>query len=89
MCPRQEARLRQRLAKLRLEMDVMAGDGSCLFRSVANDLWGSPRFHGSVRRKAVKWMRCAGAMACAAVAPVCNAVQCLCCSCAVPAGAQP
>ena len=39
----------------------MAGDGSCLFRSVANDLWGSPRFHGSVRRRAVTWMRCARA----------------------------
>ena len=53
----QEARLQKRLAKLRLEMDVMAGDGNCMFRAISHDLWATPRYHGSVRRRAVGWMR--------------------------------
>lgn len=54
----QEARLQRRLAKLRLEMDVMAGDGNCMFRSISHELWGTPRFHPNIRRKAVRWMKC-------------------------------
>ena len=54
----QEGRLQRRLAKLRLEMDVMAGDGNCMFRAISHELWGTPRFHPNIRRKAVRWMKC-------------------------------
>ncbi|KAK9826434.1 hypothetical protein WJX81_005249 [Elliptochloris bilobata] len=53
----QEARLQKRLAKLRMEMVVMAGDGNCMFRAISHELWGTPRYHPNVRRKAVRWTR--------------------------------
>ena len=37
----------------------MAGDGNCMFRSISHELWGTPRFHPNIRRKAVRWMKCA------------------------------
>ena len=64
----QEARLQRRLAKLRLEMDVMAGDGNCMFRSVSHELWGTPRFHPNIRRKAVRWMQCVRRLCASSVA---------------------
>lgn len=52
-----EARLTSRLFKLKLEHCVMEGDGNCQFRSVSFGLYGTPRHHAYVRRRAVKYMR--------------------------------
>ncbi|KAK9863774.1 hypothetical protein WJX84_009732 [Apatococcus fuscideae] len=53
----QELRLQQRLSRLNLEIDVMDGDGNCLFRSASMGLYGTPGHHAIVRRNAVQHMR--------------------------------
>ncbi|BDA46742.1 probable OVARIAN TUMOR DOMAIN-containing deubiquitinating enzyme 10 at N-terminal half [Coccomyxa sp. Obi] len=53
----QEDRLRRRLSKLNMDMNVCRGDGNCLFRAVSMELWGTEDFHESVRRKSVWYMR--------------------------------
>ncbi|KAK9835933.1 hypothetical protein WJX84_011966 [Apatococcus fuscideae] len=53
----QELRLQQRLSRLNLEIDVMDGDGNCLFRSASMGLYGSASHHPVVRRNSVQHMR--------------------------------
>lgn len=53
----EEARLRDRLKLLKLDMHVMQGDGNCQFRSVSFCLYGTEDHHGHVRRKAIEYMR--------------------------------
>ncbi|EFN56859.1 hypothetical protein CHLNCDRAFT_144480 [Chlorella variabilis] len=53
----EEARLQERLFKLKLEHYVMEGDGSCQFRAVSFGLYGTQRHHTYVRRKAVQYMQ--------------------------------
>ncbi|KAK9791363.1 hypothetical protein WJX73_009217 [Symbiochloris irregularis] len=52
-----EARLQARLEKLKLDMQVVSGDGNCQFRSVSQTLWGTQDYHLNVRQKAVGHMR--------------------------------
>ncbi|KAI3426931.1 hypothetical protein D9Q98_006875 [Chlorella vulgaris] len=53
----EEARLQQRLWKLKLEHYVMEGDGNCQFRAVSFGLYGTQKHHGFVRRKAVEYIQ--------------------------------
>lgn len=53
----EEARLRQRLARLRLDMLIMQGDGNCQFRSVSFGLYGTEDRHTEVRGRAIQYMR--------------------------------
>lgn len=49
--------LRQRLAFLNFRELEMQDDGNCQFRAVAQELYGSQRFHASVRARVVRHMR--------------------------------
>lgn len=53
----EETRLRQRLARLRLDMLVMQGDGNCQFRAISFGLYGTEDRHAEVRGRAIAYMR--------------------------------
>ena len=49
-------RLKRRLKTLQLEMVIIAGDGNCQFRSVAQQLYGCESHHDFVRAATVQYM---------------------------------
>ena len=51
-----EERLLERLYKLKLDMQVMQGDGNCQFRSISQGLYGTQQYHLYVRQKVVGFM---------------------------------
>ena len=53
----EEARLRQRLSRLRLDMLIMQGDGNCQFRAVSFGLYGTEGRHAEVRSRAISFMK--------------------------------
>ncbi|KAJ1422193.1 hypothetical protein B484DRAFT_308075, partial [Ochromonadaceae sp. CCMP2298] len=44
-----------------LRVVPVSGDGNCLFRAVAHQVYGDEELHGMVRAKCVDYMECAAA----------------------------
>jgi len=49
--------LDQRLALLKLRQIQMEDDGNCQFRSFSSELFGTQKYHKTVRHVAVKWLK--------------------------------
>eukprot|EP00966_Prymnesium_polylepis_P219979 5089010-Prymnesium_polylepis.1 len=50
-------RLQERLRTLGLREHPITGDGACMFRAVADQLWGKQERHAEVRQRAIETLR--------------------------------
>ena len=50
-------RLRERLRQFGLREQPIVGDGACMFRAVADQLWGDQERHVQVRQRAIEMLR--------------------------------